>query len=487
MNANLPPLLSDEKIDALCEALRNKLKNDNKHTRVTRRDVEMCENFFKARTHRDMAGRVDYLDNTVTLGERREKITRLINAVRQDRNLQEILSVDNIYKKPFESVKCWVVLLTMEWDRLQRLCSILTSRDVAAKQEAFREFILACLPVNNLVWWLSETPRSTKEQKWERSEKQRNEVLTRDNFRCVLTNSAIREVCHIVPFWTLSRRTEIREKVIGPLRLILGYDFCDRLMRLTNQQTDDRATTEPSNFDLLDSPANMITLSNQLHKLWDDGVFGLEPIGRLQKSNTLTPPDLQKPGTGPSGLKRGADEGEQQLSHKRVTKGDETRKTTRHLSEERPMYGITLRFHWLQKTNLVGLNDSPPTLDADPRDMWKDWYYDNVRDNDHATPLENGYLITIWSDDNEKLPNWDLLSVQWLAFRLHRLSGAADVELYAPLKDQDDDEALAARVMQAKRQATEAIAERLGLDPDTLRADPRGPYYVPPNTQPRAD
>ncbi|KAK2027816.1 hypothetical protein LX32DRAFT_673871 [Colletotrichum zoysiae] len=467
------------------KALRNKLKNSDPFTRVTKCDVDMCESFFKFRTHPDMAGRVDYLDNTVTLGERREKIRRILNIARNDRHLQIILSYD-ANKKTFESARCWAVLLTMQWDQLQAFYGILTSQDVTAKQDAFLSFLQACIPVTNLVWWMSETPTTRKEQVWARSERQRNEALKRDNFRCVLTNSAIREVCHIVPFWTLSRRMEIQRDVLQPLRFVLGLEFFHRLMGLMNQQTE-RGTTEPSDFDLLDSPANMITLSNKLHKLWDDGVFGLEPIARPQKSDTLAPPTLEKPGTGPSAVKRGADTVEHQPPHKMVTKGNKTGKEGKLVSVEKPMYGITLRFHWLQKTTLVGLDDSPPTLDADPRSMWQDWDHDNVRDNEHATPLDNGHIITIWSDDKEKLPNWDLLSVQWLAFRLHRLSGAADVELYAPQKDQDDDEALAARVIQAKRQATEAIAERRGLDPDRLLADPRGPYYVPPDAQPRAD
>ncbi|KAK2048993.1 hypothetical protein LZ31DRAFT_624889 [Colletotrichum somersetense] len=355
LNAALLLLLSSAEIHELYKDLRN-----------------------KAHVHRDMDGRIDCLDNTVTLGERREKMMRIHNTIQQDKYFQDILM----------------------------------------KQKALRDFLVACIQVEDLIWVCWNSPGTTKEQKWARSEKQRNKALKRDKYRCVLTNSAIGEVCHIVPFWTLSQRAAI-QLVIGRLGAVLGDDFSDRLMRPMNQQTG-RGTTEHGDLDLLDSPANMITLSTQLHKMWDDGVFGLEPIGRPQKCNTAEPLVSQ--------MKLGI---EQQ---------------TKYASEKRLMYGIKIRFHWLQKTNMGGFKDSPPTLDADPRSMWKAWDHNN---------------------DKERLPNWDLLSVQWLAFRLHRLSGAADVDLYAPLMDQEDDDALAARVIQAKRQATVTIAKRLGLDDST--------------------
>jgi len=481
MNANLPLLVSKEKIDRLCNSLREKLEDTDPLTRVTNRDVEMYESNFKARVPRDMAGRVDYLDDikgNATLGRRREVMRKIHHLIQHDKDLEHMISI-GIYKKTLASAKCWAVMLTMEWGQLIKFYDLLHTGHADAKKSTLQAFLMACYNVSGLIWWMSKTPTSEKEQIWVRSQAQRNAALKRDGFRCVLTHSAIVEECHVCPFWSLSRREQIQRNVIMPLAAILGPDFSNKMLEILNQTTSSDERTTPGDFDLLDSPANMITLSNQLHKLWDDGVFGLEPIRILQDYKIVQKPDAQeKPGSGPSAVKRGAGAAEDQPPHKRAAG-----KQTKSVDEMKLMHGIELRFHWLQKTKLGGLDDSPPTVDADPRQMWGEWHHDNVRDNAHATPLETGHILTIWSEDRSKLPNWELVSIQWLAFRLHRLSGAADVDLYAPQKDQDDDEALAARVLQAKREATDMIAERLGLDADELWADPRGPYYVPSDNQ----
>ncbi|EFQ26627.1 hypothetical protein CGRA01v4_09167 [Colletotrichum graminicola] len=479
MNTNLPLPVSSDKVDRLCESLRNKLENADPYTRVTNRDIEMYERNFAERVPRNMDGRVDYLDDgQATLGCRREVMKEIHQIIQRDKDLQKMVCND-LFKKTLASARCWAVLLTMEWTNLVEFRDSLCAGDAKQKQRSLHGFLMACCNVGGLIWWMSETPTSTKEQIWLRSGAQREAAPRRDGFRCVLTHSAIIEECHMCPFWSLSRRTEIQRTVIAPLMDILGLEFSNRILGILEQTTPAGERTAPGDFDLLDSPANMITLSNQLHKLWDDGVFGLEPIRRLQQYKTVEKPDSQeKPGSGPSAVKRGAEASEHQPPHKKAAG-----KQTKSVDQEKLMYGIELRFHWLRKTTLGGLDDSPPTVDADPRELWKEWDADNVRDNAHATPLDNGHTVTIWSDDRRKIPNWDLVSIQWLAFRLHRLSGAANVDLYAPQKDQDDDEALAARVLQAKRDATEMVAERLGLNADELWADPRGPYYVPPENQ----
>ncbi|KAK1963454.1 hypothetical protein LY78DRAFT_584686 [Colletotrichum sublineola] len=490
MDPNLPPLLSRATVDSLCHALRKKLENNGKLTRVTRRDVEMYERNFDIRVPRDMAGRVDYLDdNQATLGRRLEMMRSIQHTIQHNKEFMKIISYEP-YKGILTSAKTWAVMLAMEWSELDALGQILRADNGAIKVNKLKDFLQACNNVGGLMWWMTDTPRSKKEEIWIRNETQRRATLERDGFRCVLTNSAVREVCHICPFWSLPRRHKIQSEVVMNLGHILGNELHDRLLASLNQRTPTGERTAPGNFDLLDSTANMVTLSNQLHKLWDDGVFGLEPFHRRVDYVTADESVSQdKPGTGPSAVKRGAKAAESQPPHKRVvTKGGQTSEQTKNVIKEKPKYTIQLRFHWLPKTNLGGFGDSPPTLDADPRTMWKDWDHDNVRDNGHATPLENGHIITFTSMDKYEIPSWDLLTIQWLAFKLHRLSGAADINLYAPQKDQDDDEALAARVVQAKREATVTVAERLGVDPDELWANPQGPYYVGPDTpRPRDD
>ncbi|KAK1999623.1 hypothetical protein LX36DRAFT_689990 [Colletotrichum falcatum] len=430
MNENLPQLLSKEKVDALCK--------------ITSRDIRMLERNFEARVPRDMAGRVDYLDDgKATLGQRREKMAKIHHTIQHDKDLEDMVSL-KMYKDILASTKCWAVLLTMEWDQLNEFHHVLRTGDAKTKRSTLHDFLMACSNVGRLIWW--------------------------NGFRCVFTNAAINEECHVCPFWTLSRRSQIQLTVIAPLRAILGEELSRGLLTILDQREVDG--------------------DNQLHKMWDDGVFGLEPIRRRQEYYTAQEAvTRENPGARPSAVKRGAKPAEDQpLPKRHITRGGNRDKQPKLIAKENVRLGIELRFQWLKRTNLGGLGDNPPKPDADPRGMWDNSSHDQVYDNGHATPLESGHTITIWSEDPQKIPNWELVSLQWLAFRLHRLSGAADVDLYAPQKDQDDDEALACRVVQAKRQATEMIAERLGLDPDELWADPRGPYYVPPKSpRPHAD
>ncbi|KAF4819914.1 hypothetical protein CGCTS75_v011432 [Colletotrichum tropicale] len=313
-----------------------------------------------------------------------------------------------------------------------------------------------------------------------RSNAQKEAALTRDGFRCVLTRQSSCEDCHVFPFFSLSRRSEIQASVVEPLGAILGTDLKHKLMEILNQKASEGKKTAPDDFDLLDSPANMITLSSSLRKMWNNKVFGLEPVRQRHEYVTIQEPVAEeKLGTGPSAVKKDAEAAKDESPHKKVTaKGDKRGKETKFASKKKLMHGIELRFHWLQKTKMGGFDDSPPTMDADPRQMWKCWDHEN--ELDVALALKNGHTFTIRSEDPQKVPNWELMTFQWLLFRLHRLSGAAKVNLYAPREEQEKDKALVAKFVQARREATEMVAERLGLDPDELWSDPQGPYYYIP-------
>ncbi|KAF4887221.1 hypothetical protein CGCF415_v014928 [Colletotrichum fructicola] len=427
-----------------------------------------------------MDGHIDYLDDgKITLEQRREVMRTFDHTLHHDKDLERMLFWAH-NKKTVTSANCWAVLLTMNWNELVAFQCSMRTRAAKEKEGRLSAFLMAVRNVGEVIWWMSQTDRSTRELDLVRNNPQREVTLSRDGFRCVLTYQSSYEYCHVFPFSPLSRRSEIQANVVEPLGAILSIDLKHKLMEILNRKASEGEKTAPGDFDLLDSPANKITLSSSLRKMWNNRVFGLEPVRQRHECVTIQEPVAEeKPGTGPSTVKRAAEAAKDESPHKKVTaKGDRRGKEAKFSSKKKLMHGIELRFHWLQKTKMGGFDDSPPTMDADPRQMWKCWDHEN--ELDVAVPLKNGHTFTIWSEDPQKVPNWELMTFQWLLFRLHRLSGAANVNLYAPREEQEKDKTLVAKFIQARREATEMVAERLGVDPDKLWSDPRGPYYCIP-------
>ncbi|KAF4826478.1 hypothetical protein CGCTS75_v009099 [Colletotrichum tropicale] len=482
MNNYLAPLVSNAEIQDLLTRFEAKLRDNDPQTRVTRREVAIYKRNFAARVVRNMRSR-DYLDDDKTTLEVRLDTMRAIHQTIDTH--EDFTPMYESDKRTLRSGRLWASMLTMDFDLLLKFKEKLSIGGRSEKRDVLYSFLQS---VNGdglkyLGWWFHEIPTSPKEEVWTRKPTQRDLALKRDGFRCVWTLKFICHVCHIVPFWSLTRRLEIQEKVLRPLRAILGDVFHDKLSALVEKNT------KPGEHDLLDSPANMITMSPSLHKMWDDGKFGIEPLCYDEKWIVIEP-ETNKERAGSAPLKRGPDESDHQSPTKKAAigkgKAKDTKSTkdtkeaqeTKHTDKLKHMVGLKLRYHWLKRTNLAGINDSPYAPDANPRQMWQSQDHDEEFFADNGTPVDDGQIITIWAESKDLLPDWDLLAIQWLAFRLHRLLGGADVYLYAPQRDQDDDEELQARVIKAKRAATELIAERLGLDADELWQDPLGPYYV---------
>ncbi|KAJ0346809.1 hypothetical protein COL26b_005030 [Colletotrichum chrysophilum] len=396
MNANSASVISEDEIKDLVARLEAKLRNSDPETRVTPRELAAYKRNFDARVERRTRGQ-DYLDDAKANMEDRLDAMRAIH---------NTIDTHEDFIPMYKSDK-----RTLRSARLREKRDVLYSLLQSVGGDGLKY----------LGWWSHETTLPYEEETWAGNPTQRDLALKRDGFRCVLTLKQIYQVCRIVPAWSLSRRLEIQYKVLGPLRAILGDDFHGKLCALL----------EPGAHDLLDSPANMVTMSPSLRKMWNEGKFGLEPLRYVDKWVAM------KPGK-ESNLGRAAGSSKDTKESKE-TKDTKNTKDGRHAGKLKQIYGLETGSHWLKKTNLGGINDSPDATDADPREMWEAQDHDEEFFADNGTALDDGQIVTIWAEDKSLLPNWDLLAIQWLASRLHRLWGGADLHLYAPQEEQDED------------------------------------------------
>ncbi|KAJ0363443.1 hypothetical protein COL154_005589 [Colletotrichum chrysophilum] len=402
MNANSASVISEDEIKDLVARLEAKLRNSDPETRVTPRELAAYKRNFDARVERRTRGQ-DYLDDAkANMEDRLDAMRAIHNTIDTHEDFIPMYKSD---KRTLRSAH----KLSIGGRREKRdvLYSLLQS--------------VGGDGLKYLGWWSHETTLPYEEETWAGNPTQRDLALKRDGFRCVLTLKQIYQVCRIVPAWSLSRRLEIQYKVLGPLRAILGDDFHGKLCALL----------EPGAHDLLDSPANMVTMSPSLRKMWNEGKFGLEPLRYVDKWVAM------KPGK-ESNLGRAAGSSKDTKESKE-TKDTKNTKDGRHAGKLKQIYGLETGSHWLKKTNLGGINDSPDATDADPREMWEAQDHDEEFFADNGTALDDGQIVTIWAEDKSLLPNWDLLAIQWLASRLHRLWGGADLHLYAPQEEQDED------------------------------------------------
>ncbi|KAJ0280746.1 hypothetical protein COL940_006066 [Colletotrichum noveboracense] len=423
MKTNSAPVISEDEIKDLVARLEAKLRNSDPETRVTPRELAAYKRNFAARVVRRTRGQ-DYLDDAkANLEDRLDAMRAIHNTIGTHEDFIPIYESD---KRTLRSARLWASMLTMDFDLLLNFKDKLSIGGRDEKRHVLYSFLQA---VNGdglkyLGWWSHETPLPYEEETWAGNPTQRDLALKRDGFRCVLTLKQIYQVCRIVPAWSLSRRLEIQYKVLRPLRAILGDDFHDKLCALL----------EPGAHDLLDAPANMITMSPSLCKMWNEGKFGLEPLRYVDKWVVMKPDEE-------SNLGRAAGSSKDTKNTKETKDTEDTKDTkdARHTGKLNQIYGLETGFHWLKKTNLGGINDSPDATDADPREMWEAQDHDEEFFADNGTALDDGQIVTIWAEDKSLLPNWDLLPIQWLASRLHRLWGGAGLHIYAPQEEQDED------------------------------------------------
>ncbi|KAF4907886.1 hypothetical protein CGCF415_v006940 [Colletotrichum fructicola] len=401
MNGNSASVISEDEIKDLMARLEAKLRNSDPETRVIPRELAAYKRNFDARVERRTRGQ-DYLDDAkANLEDRLDAMRAIHNTIDTHEDFIPMYKSD---KRTLRSARLWASMLTMDFDLLLKFKDKLSIGGRREKRDVLYSLLQSVGGdgLKYLGWWSHETPLPYEEETWAGNPTQRDLALKRDGFRCVLTLKQIYQV-------------------LGPLRAILGDDFHGKLCALL----------EPGAHDLLDSPANMVTMSPSLRKMWNEGKFGLEPLRYVDKWVAM------KPGK-ESNLGRAAGSSKDTKESKE-TKDTKNTKDGRHAGKLKQIYGLETGSHWLKKTNLGGINDSPDATDADPREMWEAQDHDEEFFADNGTALDDGQIVTIWAEDKSLLPNWDLLAIQWLASRLHRLWGGADLHLYAPQEEQDED------------------------------------------------
>ncbi|GJD04911.1 tat pathway signal sequence [Colletotrichum higginsianum] len=163
----------------------------------------------------------------------------------------------------------------------------------------------------------------------------------------------------------------------------------------------------PNDNTAIDTVTNMICLSPQLHDWWSRGYFALEPIRFWSEPLPDSTPD--KPDRPDRAAKK------------------------RKIPEK---WSIQIRFHWLRKTDVPMLTSKVKFSD-DPITMMQEPAGEGLVRAFNATTcrqVENGQIFTMTADSRDRLPDYDILLLQWDLLRMWRLAGGADPTVY-PLDD----------------------------------------------------
>ncbi|KAJ4861529.1 HNH endonuclease domain-containing protein [Trichoderma breve] len=117
---------------------------------------------------------------------------------------------------------------------------------------------------------------SANTKKTNRNANERKKCLVRDGNACVLMQTAMPEVCHILPFSISTTDAALRFFSHKCGSLIYGLQF----------GTDDNKTlTDMSkNRGWSDKAWNMLCLNRQLHAWWAEGYFALKYLGTIEES-----------------------------------------------------------------------------------------------------------------------------------------------------------------------------------------------------------
>ncbi|KAK2775055.1 hypothetical protein CKAH01_12967 [Colletotrichum kahawae] len=189
------------------------------------------------------------------------------------------------------------------------------------------------------------------------------------------------------------------------VRILFGADVRSRLETSFASRNDD--DTAPGEDNIVDKCSNMLCLSPELHRFWEKGLFGLEPVGHCRRlkgsadswevletklselklggtsseedettdaklSSIFTSASDTEPVTTHNAPRKQSSQVNMDLNNDPKKPGtDEKGKAPETFSKGRPLlkqdiddryeYGIVLRFHWLPATTLTSLNaESPP-------------------------------------------------------------------------------------------------------------------------------
>ncbi|KAK2035525.1 hypothetical protein LX32DRAFT_678372 [Colletotrichum zoysiae] len=241
-----------------------------------------------------------------------------------------------------------------------------------------------------------------KKPHFKRNKLESQATLKRDNARCVLTGSPNPEVCHIFPFSALSRQEQV-DTLLGIMAPVWGQDRIDKLLvKLTGRYNPGAS----NNMNVIDQARNMISLNQQMHYFWGRGYFALEPMGMPECSDK-----------------------EASVSRTASASSTPTRTPPPRASKKSKVtqkeWSIRLRFHWLRATNVPELR-VPVDFSEDPINRFQP----PDPERPAYRPIENGQIVTIKADSFEKLPDYDILLLQWDILRMWRLAGGADPAMY---------------------------------------------------------
>ncbi|KAK1980137.1 hypothetical protein LZ30DRAFT_145096 [Colletotrichum cereale] len=311
----------------------------------------------------------------------------------------------------YTQASLWTALWTTPTRDVQNLLDALLDADSSLKVSGQCSNVNGHLPLLVKTFFSGKSPKDD-ETVYKRDKSQSDSALARDNNQCIVTGAPFPEVCHIFPFSSLARRTKTR----GHLVIMETLWGQDRSKRLFHKLTGSYEHGNPNNVCVVDTAKNMISLSPQLHDWWSRGLFAFEPMGEPEAFDAATPTKVTPTR---SNLARNA---------KKVKRTQQ--------------WSIRLRFHWLQVTNIGDLK-SQVNFSEDPITMLRDWDHECLPQAANLRtwrPVENGQVFTITADDYDKLPDYDILLLQWDLVRMRRLAGGADPAIYSSdASDSEDD------------------------------------------------
>lgn len=200
--------------------------------------------------------------------------------------------------------------------------------------------------------------------------------------------------------------------IIPPDLLRLRAQLIKQLEGMRSWYTDERVaallkklTSESCDENLIDTRRNMICMHLQMGKYWFTGEFMLKPMGRPVR--VFVPIPAEDPTEEP---------------------------------QTKAVWVLTLIFHWLQKTEFPGMQQTIP-FNTDPRQHFEDHnpLDFGVIDVGTAHPVVGGEIIRIFADDEKDLPDCDLLDLRANLYTAFSLAAAVDPRTYKFDDDGDDD------------------------------------------------
>ncbi|KAF3802441.1 hypothetical protein GCG54_00003244 [Colletotrichum gloeosporioides] len=372
----------------------------------------------------------------------------------------------------FQQARFWALLWTTELRRLESIHATLGRADnndeslLSARLTIAIDLKSAALNAHAYVGYATcrADQAGDKPESIARNESAAKGAGDRDDNKCVVTGCNKIQICHFAAFFGINRPTAI-QKLWTCMKVFIGPQaFRDLEVKLVGPGT------------IIDTPRNMVTLTNKLHTYMNDAIFGMEPVGETSRPKAklnASPGESngQEMPTGPatgdsrtqghaelqtgdvnlvasmespvpkskrlmeSNLKRKA-EAEAEADANRIQARDEEKKP-----DEMRQYGLEIRCHWLPRTNLRCPLDKVEDFGADPREMMEEWSVENYEfQSNSGRPLNSGTIITIWADKKADLPDVGIMKFIFHALCFHRLSGGADTRIYRPWTHYDTDD-----------------------------------------------